>query len=339
MWSCCSDSAHGAASIATFRDTRGAQIPGSVNLAGHTLPPRFLPPQEWLAGAPLKTNGRWCRLTCKASSPASPRSKPMFRTDGRPNDRPRDVTITPSYLVFPEGSALIEVGETKVVCTASLEERVPPWLRGQGKGWITAEYNMLPRSTLTRTQREREAGRVSGRTLEIQRLIGRSLRAVADMGAMGERTITIDCDVLQADGGTRTASITGAYIAMYQAMQYMVKTGALRSIPLKGAVAAISVGLVDNELALDLCYDEDSRAEVDFNVVMTDAGEFVEVQGTAEGSPFSRDAMDDLLSLAGRGIQHHFEAQQAGNQVPLSLGQTAFIQASRESRWRDSVTR
>ncbi len=235
----------------------------------------------------------------------------MFRTDGRPNDRPRDVTITPSYLVFPEGSALIEVGETKVVCTASLEERVPPWLRGQGKGWITAEYNMLPRSTLTRTQREREAGRVSGRTLEIQRLIGRSLRAVADMGAMGERTITIDCDVLQADGGTRTASITGAYIAMYQAMQYMVKTGALRSIPLKGAVAAISVGLVDNELALDLCYDEDSRAEVDFNVVMTDAGEFVEVQGTAEGSPFSRDAMDDLLSLAGRGIQHHFEAQQA----------------------------
>ena len=169
---------------------------------------------------------------------------------------------------------------------------------------------MLPRATLTRTQREREAGRVSGRTLEIQRLIGRSLRAVADMGAMGERTITIDCDVLQADGGTRTASITGAYVALYQAMQYMVKTGALRSVPLKGAVAAISVGLVDNELALDLCYDEDSRAEVDFNVVMTDAGEYVEVQGTAEGSPFSRDAMNDLLSLAGRGIQYHFEAQQ-----------------------------
>ena len=235
----------------------------------------------------------------------------MFRVDGRPNDRPRDVAITPSYLVFPEGSALIEVGETKVVCTASLEERVPPWLRGQGKGWITAEYNMLPRSTLTRTQREREAGRVSGRTLEIQRLIGRSLRAVADVRAMGERTITIDCDVLQADGGTRTASITGAYIALYQAMQYMVKTGALRSIPLKGAVAAISVGLVDNEQVLDLCYDEDSRAEVDFNVVMTDAGEYVEVQGTAEGSPFSRDAMNGLLSLAGRGIQYHFEAQQA----------------------------
>ena len=234
----------------------------------------------------------------------------MFRVDGRPNDRPRDVTITPSFLVFPEGSALIEVGETKVVCTATLEERVPPFLRGQGRGWITAEYNMLPRSTLTRTQREREAGRVSGRTLEIQRLIGRSLRAVADMSAMGERAITIDCDVLQADGGTRTASITGAYIALYQAMQYMVKTGAIRSIPLKGAVAAISVGIVDNEQALDLCYDEDSRAEVDFNVVMTDSGEFVEVQGTAEGSPFSRDAMDDLLSLAGMGIEYHFEAQQ-----------------------------
>ena len=234
----------------------------------------------------------------------------MFRVDGRPNDRPRDVTITPSFLAFPEGSALIEVGETKVVCTATLEERVPPFLRGQGRGWVTAEYNMLPRSTLTRTARERDAGRPSGRTLEIQRLIGRSLRAVADMNALGERTIVLDCDVLQADGGTRTASITGAYIALYQAMLYMVKTGAIRSIPLKGAVAAISVGLVDDERILDLCYDEDSRAEVDFNVVMTDSGEFVEVQGTAEGAPFSRDAMDDLLALAGKGIQYHFEAQQ-----------------------------
>ena len=234
----------------------------------------------------------------------------MFRVDGRPNNKPRDVAITPSFLVFPEGSALIEVGETKVVCAASMEERVPPFLRGQGRGWITAEYNMLPRSTLTRTPREREAGRVSGRTLEIQRLIGRSLRAVADMGAMGERTIVVDCDVLQADGGTRTASITGAYIAMYQAMSHMMQTGAIRSMPLKGAVAAISVGLVDNEQLLDLCYDEDSRAELDFNVVMTDSGEYVEVQGTAEGSPFSRDAMDALLSLAGAGIQSHFEAQQ-----------------------------
>ena len=234
----------------------------------------------------------------------------MFRVDGRPNDRPRDVTITPSFLAFPEGSALIEVGETKVICTATLEERVPPFLRGQGRGWVTAEYNMLPRSTLTRTPRERDAGRPSGRTLEIQRLIGRSLRAVADMNALGERTIVLDCDVLQADGGTRTASITGAYIALYQAMLYMVRTGAIPSVPLKGAVAAISVGLVDEERILDLCYDEDSRAEVDFNVVMTDSGEFVEVQGTAEGAPFSRDAMDDLLALAGKGVQYHFEAQQ-----------------------------
>ena len=175
---------------------------------------------------------------------------------------------------------------------------------------MTAEYNMLPRSTLTRTARERDAGRASGRTLEIQRLIGRSLRAVVDMNALGERTLVVDCDVLQADGGTRTASITGAYIALYQAMLYMVNAGIIRSIPLKGAVAAISVGLVDNESILDLCYDEDSRAEVDFNVVMTDTGEFVELQGTAEGSPFSRNAMDDLLALAGTGIQYHFEAQQ-----------------------------
>ena len=234
----------------------------------------------------------------------------MFRSDGRPNDQPRNVTITPSFLVFPEGSALIEVGETKVICTATLEERVPPFMRGQGKGWVTAEYNMLPRSTLTRTARERDAGRASGRTLEIQRLIGRSLRAVVDMNALGERTLVVDCDVLQADGGTRTASITGAYIALYQAMLYMVNAGIIRSIPLKGAVAAISVGLVDNESILDLCYDEDSRAEVDFNVVMTNTGEFVELQATAEGSPFSRNAMDDLLALAGTGIQYHFEAQQ-----------------------------
>ena len=234
----------------------------------------------------------------------------MFRSDGRPNDHPRDVTITPSFLAFPEGSALIEVGETKVICAATLEERVPPFMRGQGKGWVTAEYNMLPRSTLTRTARERDAGRASGRTLEIQRLIGRSLRAIVDMNGLGERTIVLDCDVLQADGGTRTASITGAYIALYQAMQFMVRAGVIRSIPLKGAVAAISVGLVDDERVLDLCYDEDSRAEVDFNVVMTDSGEFVELQGTAEGAPFSRDAMDDLLALAGKGIQYHFEAQQ-----------------------------
>ena len=233
----------------------------------------------------------------------------MFRVDGRANDQPREVKITPSYLVFPEGSALIEVGETKVICTASLEERVPGFLRGQGKGWVTAEYGMLPRSTLTRRSRESEAGGLSGRTQEIQRLIGRSLRAVVDMKALGERTLVMDCDVLQADGGTRTAAITGSYIALYQALLHMVKTGALTSVPLKSAVAAISVGLVDGETVLDLCYDEDFRAEVDFNVVMTQEGEFIEMQGTAEGKPFSRSAMDEMLSLAEKGIQCHLEAQ------------------------------
>ena len=233
----------------------------------------------------------------------------MFRVDGRANDQPREVKITPSYLVFPEGSALIEVGETKVICTASLEERVPPFLRGQGKGWVTAEYGMLPRSTLTRRPRESEPGGVSGRTQEIQRLIGRSLRAVVDMKALGERTLVMDCDVLQADGGTRTAAITGSYIALYQALLHMVKMGALTAIPLKSAVAAISVGLVNGETILDLCYDEDFRAEVDFNVVMTREGDFIEVQGTAEGSPFSRTAMNEMLSLAEKGIQSQLEAQ------------------------------
>ena len=216
----------------------------------------------------------------------------MFRVDGRTNDQPREIRITPSYLAFPEGSALIEVGETRVICTASVEDRVPPFLRGQGRGWVTAEYGMLPRSTLTRRAREREAGRVDGRTQEIQRLIGRSLRAVVEMKGLGERTVTIDCDVLQADGGTRTAAITGAYIALYQALAYMVKTGAIPSVPLNSAVAATSVGLVDGEAILDLCYDEDFRADVDFNVVMTGDGDFIEVQGTAEGNPFSRQAMD-----------------------------------------------
>ncbi len=235
----------------------------------------------------------------------------MFRVDGRANDQPREVRITPSYLAFPEGSALIEVGETRVICTASVEERVPPFLRGQGRGWVTAEYGMLPRSTLTRRAREREAGRVDGRTQEIQRLIGRSLRAVVEMKALGERTLTIDCDVLQADGGTRTAAITGAYIALYQALAYLVKTGAIASVPLTTAVAATSVGLVDGEAILDLCYDEDYRADVDFNVVMTGDGDFIEVQGTAEGSAFSRQAMDGLLSLAEKGIREHIDLQRS----------------------------
>ena len=233
----------------------------------------------------------------------------MFRVDGRANDQPREVKITPSFLAFPEGSALIEVGETRVICTASVEERVPPFLRGQGRGWVTAEYGMLPRSTLTRRAREREAGRVDGRTQEIQRLIGRSLRAVVEMKKLGERTLTIDCDVLQADGGTRTAAITGAYIALYQALVHLVRTGAISSVPLTSAVAATSVGLVDGEAILDLCYDEDYRADVDFNVVMTGDGEFIEVQGTAEGNAFSRQAMDGILSLAEKGIREHIDLQ------------------------------
>lgn len=234
----------------------------------------------------------------------------MFRVDGRSNDEPRPVKITPSYLAFPEGSAFIEVGETKVICTASVEDRVPPFMRGQGKGWVTAEYSMLPRSTLTRRSRETGPGGVGGRSQEIQRLIGRSLRAIADLPRLGERTVTLDCDVLQADGGTRTAAITGAYVALYQALQYLVTTGVLGAIPLKGAVAAISVGLVDGEKVLDLCYDEDYRADVDFNVVMTDGGEFVELQGTAEAEPFSKAALDELLGLADKGIRSHLEAQQ-----------------------------
>lgn len=232
----------------------------------------------------------------------------MFRVDGRGNDESRETTITPSFMAFPEGSALIEVGLTKVICTASLEERVPQFLRGQGKGWVTAEYSMLPGSTLTRRSRDR-GGEISGRTQEIQRLIGRSLRAVMDLDALGERTLTIDCDVLQADGGTRTAAITGAYVALYQALEYLVKSGILRSIPIRGAVAATSVGIVNGEAILDLCYDEDYRAEVDFNIVMTDKSEFIELQATAEGQPFNKKNMEDLIALAEKGIRSNLQAQ------------------------------
>ena len=233
----------------------------------------------------------------------------MARIDGRANDELRPTTITPGFQEFAEGSVLVEVGKTRVVCAASVEERVPPFLRGQGKGWITAEYGMLPRSTLSRTARERSA--TGGRTMEIQRLIGRSLRAVADLGKVGERTITLDCDVLQADGGTRTAAITGAYVALYQALLDMVHKGVLHHVPLNNAVAATSVGVVGGEVMLDLCYEEDYRAEVDFNVVMTDAGEYVEVQGTGEDKPFSKAAMEQMLVLAESGISRLAEVQKA----------------------------
>jgi len=225
------------------------------------------------------------------------------RTDGRAPDELRPARITPGFLPYAEGSVLIEMGNTRVVCAASLEDRVPPFLRNSGNGWLTAEYAMLPRATQTRTSREIGRGGPSGRTHEIQRLIGRSLRAVTDMKALGERTITIDCDVLQADGGTRTAAITGAYVAFALASQQLVKSGKLSRPITTDQVAAISVGIVANIPLLDLKYDEDSRAEVDMNVVCTGDGRFIELQGTAEREPFSRAQMDELVSLGMRGIE------------------------------------
>ena len=221
----------------------------------------------------------------------------------------------PKFQSFAEGSALIELGKTRVLCSVTVEERVPGFLRGGGGGWVTAEYAMLPRSTVTRTQRDSSPGVVGGRNQEIQRLIGRSLRAVVDLKALGERTLIVDCDVLQADGGTRTAAITGAYVALYQAMQTLVKMGMLSSIPLKSAVAATSVGVVHSYRLLDLCYDEDYNAEVDFNVVMTSQGEFVEIQGTAEGKPFTKETIDFLISLAEKGISELFQIQQSALEV------------------------
>ncbi len=206
---------------------------------------------------------------------------------------------------------MIDLGDTQVLCACSVEDRVPNFLRGTGSGWVTAEYGMLPRSTMERTQREAQAGRPSGRTQEIQRLIGRSLRAVTNVDVLGERTFTLDCDVLKADGGTRTASITGAYVALRLAMAKLVEGGQLSSIPISTAVAATSVGIVEGVMMLDLCYEEDSTAQVDFNVVMTGDGKLVEVQGTAEHDPFTRDEMDNLMALADAGIQQLLEAQAA----------------------------
>jgi ribonuclease PH len=226
----------------------------------------------------------------------------MTRPSKRLPDQLRDVRITRHYTCHAEGSVLIEFGNTKVLCTASVEENVPPFLRGKGEGWVTAEYGMLPRSTHTRMAREAAKGKQSGRTQEIQRLVGRSLRAVVDMKALGERQITIDCDVLQADGGTRTASITGACVALHDALQGLVAAGKLPASPLKDWVAAISVGVFEGVPVLDLDYPEDSACDTDMNVVMTGSGGFVEVQGTAEGAPFARSELDSLLALAGSGI-------------------------------------
>lgn len=225
----------------------------------------------------------------------------MKRSDGRGLKSLRSVKITRNYLKHAEGSVLIKIGDTKVICSASVEERVPPFLRNTGKGWVTAEYSMLPRSTHTRTSREKGGG--NGRAFEIQRLIGRSLRSVTDLSAFGERTLWIDCDVIQADGGTRTASITGAYVALVDAFRKMIKNDLIEKVPVKDSVAAISVGKVEGEVLLDLNYEEDSKAEVDMNVVMTGAGKFVEIQGTAEGGVFTKKEMDELVKIAQRGIR------------------------------------
>lgn len=232
-----------------------------------------------------------------------------MRIDGRKDDQMRPVRITTNYLVTPEGSALIEVGNTRVLCTASIEESVPPFLRGSGKGWVTAEYAMLPRATATRTPREVIKGRPSGRTHEIQRLIGRSLRSVIDLSALGERSILLDCDVLQADGGTRTAAITGAFVALSLALKQLVQYRALKALPIREHMAATSVGIVHSTPMLDLCYEEDSRADVDMNIVMTSSGKFVELQATAEKMPFEDADLSSLIALGRRGALDLIEIQ------------------------------
>ena len=232
-----------------------------------------------------------------------------MRVDGRRLDQLRPVEITTGYLMTAEGSAVITVGNTRVLCAASVEESVPQFLRGSGKGWVTAEYSMLPRATVKRTPREAAKGRLSGRTQEIQRLIGRSLRAVVDLGALGERTITLDCDVLQADGGTRTAAITGACVALGIALKQMMLFGVLKTMPMRDHVVATSVGIVKGEAMIDLCYEEDSRADVDMNVVMTGSGEFIELQATAERGSFDDGQLASLIALARGGMKELVKCQ------------------------------
>ena len=233
----------------------------------------------------------------------------QMRTDGRKLAQLRPIKITPSYIKTADGSVLIEMGDTKVICTAKLEDRVPPFLRNSGKGWITAEYGMLPGSSSIRIGRESSRGKVGGRTHEIQRLIGRSLRAIADLRTLGEKTIWIDCDVIQADGGTRTASITGAYVALTEAVRSWLGRGVISIDPVKDAVAAVSIGIVEGKILLDLCYEEDSKADVDMNFVMTGAGKFIEVQGTAEAAPFTRRQMERMAEIAQTGIKELLKTQ------------------------------
>ncbi|WP_113672223.1 ribonuclease PH [Vallitalea guaymasensis] len=233
----------------------------------------------------------------------------MSRIDGRQNDELREVKITKDFIKYPEGSVLIEMGETKVICNASVEDRVPPFKKDSGEGWVTAEYSMLPRATLDRNTRDISRLKKNNRSVEIQRLIGRALRSVVDYKALGERTITLDCDVIQADGGTRTASITGAFVALVLACKKLLNDGLIDKMPISSYVAAISVGIVDDEELLDLCYAEDSHAKVDMNVVITDKGEFIEVQGTGEESPFTREQLNKLLDLGEKGVEELIKLQ------------------------------
>ncbi|MEL1133886.1 ribonuclease PH [Desulfitobacterium sp. THU1] len=239
----------------------------------------------------------------------------MKRFDGREASELRSVKITRGYTHIPEGSVLIEVGLTRVICTATVEEKVPPFKKGTGVGWVTAEYSMLPRATQTRNQREASKGKLTGRTMEIQRLIGRALRSVVDLKKLGERTIWLDCDVIQADGGTRTASITGAYVALVDAVNYLLAKGLLKENPIIDSLAAVSVGKVDGVALLDLAYEEDSKAEVDMNVVMTGQGKFVEIQGTAEDIPFGREELNQFLELAEKGIRELISEQKVALQI------------------------
>ncbi|GAW91276.1 ribonuclease PH [Calderihabitans maritimus] len=251
----------------------------------------------------------------------------MERLDGRKPDELRPVKITRNYIKYPEGSVFIETGDTKVICNASIEDKVPGWLKGQGMGWVTAEYSLLPRATGVRTVREATKGRIGGRTHEIQRLIGRSLRSVVDLAALGERTIWLDCDVIQADGGTRTAAITGSFVALVDALNKLVEDGVIEQLPLLDFVAAVSAGKVEDKILLDLCYEEDAKAQVDMNVVMTGGGKFVEIQGTAEAYPFAREELNQLLEFAQKGIAQLIEVQrQALGELADKIGRVTKCQ-------------
>jgi ribonuclease PH len=271
-----------------------------------------------LSPAPSASAARECTAqaaqTAQTAQTAKPAPPAIFRPGGRSASELRLTTLTPGFVAMPEGSVLIAAGNTRVLCNATIEQGVPGWLRNSGRGWVTAEYGMLPRATLTRTARESERGKVTGRTHEIQRLIGRSLRSVVDMKLLGERTVILDCDVLQADGGTRTAAITGACLALAIALEKLVAAGTLKASPLTQMVAATSVGIVDGNVLLDLCYEEDARAEVDMNVVMLASGGLVETQATAEKDAYSRAQLDQMLDLADSGIRTLLGLQQAALQ-------------------------